>query len=247
MAGSNDNPSPVELKARIRLLLMGASPAVAAGSRSQPSTSGASVAMEEESPIYLSATVLDDLRDEEAATDAPPTDVGEKEIGQLLKEAQSRGQPAGHRAAADSEFSREGLAYVVGYLAHKLRDVDSSLGTVSSQCTPGRLGPDYAWLERLSHGGLYVPSPQWLQQVQDFDVVFCAMHGADIDRRPGVIKRLREDLEVKYPRIDPRVVRKYAVTRTHLRLRLLQRKLTEQRKETERNAKRRCMYARSAQ
>ena len=215
MGGANTNPTPVELKVRLRLLLLGASPAVAAGSRSQPSTSGAAVAMEEESPAYLSATVLADLGDGGGLGDTAEDDL--HEIGELLEESQSQRQPAGHSAAAGSEFSRAGLEYVAGFLAFKLHSVDSSLGARSSQCPSGEAGADCPWLERLNRGGLYRPSPQWLQQVEAFDVVFCAMHGSDIDRGPGVIRRLREDLERKYPRIDPRVVRKYAVTRTHLR------------------------------
>ena len=229
MGGTNTHPTAVEVKTRIRLLLMGASPAVAAGSRSQPSTSGASVAMEEESPAYLSAGALEDLRDEEVVEESPEHDM--TDITQLLEEAQARpGPPAGHsQTAAWSEFSREGLAYVAGYLAYKCRSIDCSLGTMSSQCTPGQAGPSCGWLERLSRGGLYVPSQQWLEQVVAFDVVFCTMHHPDIDREPGVIRRLQESLEAKFPRVDQRVVRKYAVTRSHLRMRHLQRELKERR------------------
>ena len=116
---------------------------------------------------------------------------------------------------------------------------------MSSRGPSGEAGPDCQWLERLSRGGLYLPSPQWLQQVEAFDVVFCAMHGNNIDRGPGVIRRIREDLDHKFPRIDSWVVRKYAVTRTHHRPRHLQHRLSEARRD-ERNAKRMRMYARAA-
>ena len=242
MGGTNINPTPAEFKTRVRLLLMGASQAVAAGSRSRPSTSGTSVAMEEDSPAYLSAEVLQDLADQEATTDAP--EEGLQDIGRLLEAAQAQQESTGHVQTTGSEFSREGLAYVAGYLAYKLRSVDSSLGTVSSQCPPGGAGPDCTWLGELSRGGLYMPSPKWLQQVQAFDVVFCVMHAGDIDRGPGVIRRLRESLEMKYPHVDPRVVKKFAVTRTHLRLKHIQRKLAASHKE-DRNAKRMRMYRRA--
>ena len=73
---------------------------------------------------------------------------------------QSQRQPAGHSAAAGSEFSRTGLEYVAGFLAIRLHAVDSSLGTMSSQCPPGGAGADCPWLERLNRGALYRPSLQ---------------------------------------------------------------------------------------
>ena len=83
--------------------------------------------------------------------------------------------------------------------------------------------------------------------MEAFEVLFCAMHGADIDRAPRVIGRLQGYLESKYTNLDVRVVLKYAVSRTHLRLRDLQRRLVESRGDAQsvRNPKRMRMLARS--
>ncbi|KAF0305880.1 Transposable element P transposase [Amphibalanus amphitrite] len=212
---------------------------------SRPSTSGASVAMEEDSPVYLSTRPLRELGDAEEPAEPPDADL--QDIGRLLEAAEAQqGGTLDSFETADSEFSREGLAYVAGYLAYKLRSVDSSLGTVSSQCTPGGAGPDCEWLFELSRGGLYLPSAEWLEQVKAFDVVFCAMHAKNIDRAPGVIRRLRAALELKYPNVDARVVKKYAVTRTHLRVKLIQRSNEAKKKakqpQAQRNAKRMRLY-----
>ena len=141
MGGTNINPTPPEIKTRVRLLLLGAAPAVAAGSRSRPSTSGASVAMEEDSPVYLSTRPLRELGDAEEPAESPDADL--QDIGRLLEAAEAQqGGTLDSSETADSEFSREGLAYVAGCLAYKLRSVDSSMGTVSSQCPASGAGPD---------------------------------------------------------------------------------------------------------
>ena len=153
MGGTNINPTPPEFKTRDRLILLGAAPAVAAGSRSWPSTSGASVAMED-SPVYLSTRPLRERGDAEEPAESPDADL--RDIGRLLEAAATRHSwTLDSSETADSEFSREGLAYVAGYLACKLRSVDSSLGAVSSQWPPGGVGSECEWLFELSRGGLY--------------------------------------------------------------------------------------------
>ena len=71
------------------------------------------------------------------------------------------------------------------------------------------------------------------------------MHAKNIDRGPG-IRRLRTALELKYPNVDARVVKKYAVTRTHIQVKLIQHSNEADKKaklpEAQRNAKRMRMY-----
>ncbi|KAF0297726.1 hypothetical protein FJT64_004843 [Amphibalanus amphitrite] len=245
MCGSNNNPTPVEMKIRIRLLMMGASPAVAAGTRHKPSATGASVTMEEDSPSYLSASALG--IDEEVTADDPDSDVSE--ICSLLDEAaraadrtaarsSSVAGPSASARPGDAvpadvrgrqlRYGREALVYVAGYLAHKCKDLDASLGKVIPPGSGGaELGfnrPELAWTLRVSRGGLTLPSECWQQQVEQFEVLFSLMHGdLDIDREPGVVRRLWEMLQDKYPHLDKRVLKKYAVTRTHMRIRDLER------------------------
>ncbi|KAF0291654.1 hypothetical protein FJT64_010236 [Amphibalanus amphitrite] len=46
------------------------------------------------------------------------------------------------------------------------------------------------------------------------------MHGGDVDRGPGVVRRLAEAAALKFPQLHPYVLRKYAMTRTQLRANL---------------------------
>lgn len=84
------------------------------------------------------------------------------------------------------------------------------------------------WLQRLNRGGLTIPSEKWLRQVGELEVLVCDMHGpSDIDRKPGFIRRLTSDVLVKFPDLHEKVARKYAVTRTHMRVKWLQRLYAE--------------------
>ena len=138
--------------------------------------------------------------------------------------------------------------YVAGYLAHKCRDLDTSLGGVAppDDAEPDPSRPELAWTLRLSHGGLTVPSAGWLQLVEQFEVQFCLMHGeSGIDHEPGVVRRLLESLRIKYPRLDQRILKKYAVTRTHMRIREIERH-RKGLKEPTRNTVRAGYYVKSA-
>ena len=224
MGGSNNHPTPVEMKIRIRLLLMGASPSVAAGCRAKPSTSGASVAMEEEAPSYLSAGAIG-ITDEQPPAAAQGADT--REIRRLLAKASedsaagtfrvSRGQ------AGNQEFSRAGLGYVAGYLARKCKAVAPNL-TDADEAGHGAVTPALEWTRRRSRGGLTLPSAEWLELVEAFEVQFCLLNGtSDIDRQPGLLRRLIDHLQTKYPSVPKKVLKKYATTRVHLRIRWLNR------------------------
>ena len=222
MGGSNNHPTPVEMKIRIRLLLMGASASVAAGCRAKPSTSGASVAMEEEVPAYLSAVAIG-ITDEQPPAAAQDT----REIRRLLAKASedsaagtfrvSRGQ------AGNQELTRAGLGYVAGYLARKCKAVAPNL-TDADEAGHGAVTPALEWTRRRSRGGLTLPSAEWLELVEAFEVQFCLLNGtSDIDRQPGLLRRLIEHLQTKYPSVPKKVLKKYVTTRVHLRIRWLNR------------------------
>ena len=60
MSGTtNTNPTPVDAKNRVQLLLMGVAPSVVAATHDRPQTSLASVLLEEPEPTYLRAAALD--------------------------------------------------------------------------------------------------------------------------------------------------------------------------------------------
>ena len=184
--------------------------------------------MEEDSPSYLSASALG-IRDDDDPTD-PDTDVSE--ICAMLDTLTSASGPSMSSKSVptgcttEQRYSKDALVYLAGYLACKCKDIDPGLGAVTppADAQRGTSRPEHAWTMRLNYGGLTLPSDGWLQLVEQFELQFCLMHGAsDIDRQPGVIRRLVEALRDKHPRVDQRIIKKYAVTRTHMRIREIER------------------------
>lgn len=148
----------------------------------------------------------------------------------------------------EQRYSKDALVYLAGYLACKCRDIDPDPGMVAppDDAQRGTSRPERAWTMRLNYGGLTIPSDGWLQLVEQFELQFCLMHGvSNIDRQPGVIRRLVETLRDKHPRVDQRIIKKYAVTRTHMRIREIERH-RKGLKESARSKKRASYYARSS-
>ncbi|XP_043199632.1 uncharacterized protein LOC122369179 [Amphibalanus amphitrite] len=116
----------------------------------------------------------------------------------------------------ESRLSRQALAYVAGYVAAKCATVDSTLGKITSDASEVPRDERYAWIDTISRGGLTVPSAWWLEQVEQLEELFTTKHGGDIDRGPGVVRQLAEAAARKFPQLHPRVLRRYAMTRTQL-------------------------------
>ena len=57
--------------------------------------------------------------------------------------------------------------------------------------------------------------------VEAFNDLFCNVMGRDVDREPGVFRRLMEMLMERKPGMDRRIARKLVSTRLHIRLRWL--------------------------
>lgn len=237
MSGPNDHPTAVDAKMRLRLLLMGAAPDVAAATHKNPGSGGTPVALEEEAPTYLSAQALD--LDQAAA----PGQNRLPKVGNLARRVAAAVTGTASSTEADApapgRLSLQGLAYVAGYLAFKCKAVDPSLGSPTCRAvSDGATGEGgnqnetaMDWIGCLSRGGLTVPTAEWLGQVMKYETVFADMHGEnDMDRQPGVVRRLVARLQAQWPSVDGRIVKKYAVTRTHLRLRWLQRVAAEERR-----------------
>ena len=246
MGAANTNPTPVEAKNRVRLLLMGAAPEVAAATHEKPQASGASVLLEEAQPTYLSARALDLEQEAPPVPEVPDADVTMVEnlvySGRPCPAPPTSSQPdadeddeddddqpaAAHTPPVAASLERQALTYVAGYVAAKCMVIDPSLGQITSAASTEPRDERHAWILALSRGGLVVPSSQWLREVEELeDDIFFAMHGKGIDRGTGVVRRLTQAALKKLPNRDPRVLKKYAMTRTQVRVRELQRAIGE--------------------
>ena len=116
------------------------------------------------------------------------------------------------------------MAYVAGYVARNA----TSLGKPSSQTEDEPI--EALWTRLRSIGGLTMPTAQFLQEFAAMNENFKdyhARHNDQLSREPGVIRRLVQALLKKHPRVPTKVVRRFARTRTFIRLRRTNRKRKE--------------------
>ena len=92
-------------------------------------------------------------------------------------------------------------------------------------------GPIPAWVGIQSRGGLCTPTPELMQLIQKFDLVFATIHGSGLNEDPGVIQRLFDNIQHMHPNVPPKLIRKYSNYRSHMRRRFLNDKLQNKKKE----------------
>ena len=81
------------------------------------------------------------------------------------------------------------------------------------------------WITDLSRGGLVVPSDFFMQKVYSMEKIFSSFHGDSISFKENIIGQLFQVFEANLPELSSEILRKYARTRTFIRLRFLNLKL----------------------
>ena len=118
----------------------------------------------------------------------------------------------------------EGMSYVAGFIAAKFRSEFPELGQKTSEANPF-LPTNYPWLSALSRGGLTQPSPEFFDQVKQFENVFLSFHGSNISKEINVIKNFQSLFMQRFPNLNPKVALKYSRTRTFIRMKFLNHQL----------------------
>ena len=77
------------------------------------------------------------------------------------------------------------------------------------------------WITQLSRGGLVKPSEDFLKTVQAFEKHFEKFHSDKINTTKGVISELVENLQRQHPTVPIQLIKKFARTRTFIRLKHL--------------------------
>jgi len=70
-----------------------------------------------------------------------------------------------------------------------------------------------------------VPSEEFMAKIYAMEKVFYAMHGSEISSEKFIIKKLSRILVQQFPSVPEVVVKKYAKTRTFIRIKYLNCKL----------------------
>ncbi len=131
-------------------------------------------------------------------------------------------------------WAKEALSYIAGYIAFKLKNEHPELGTKTTEnevwsdhdyCL--KLDNSFFWISTLSQGGLMKPSQEFLSLVQSFEKDFESFHCGKLAQRKKVIASFIQLLHQKYPETPLPIIKKFARTRSFIRMKELNKKLTE--------------------
>ena len=210
LGGTNTHPTSVDFINRTKSLIVGRS--------SDLAVETASVRMEDdcntnESPEFISQFVTRSIT-------TVPENQGDLEDVDLLSEK----IPA-HSVTASSKFpsfdcEAEGLKYVGGYIASKFLEKFPELGqkTAENSVFAKSFAP---WIAALSRGSLVVPSENFMSQIYEMEKIFQKIHRDSISNETGIIKKFHQILVSTFPSLPSEVLKKFARTRTFIRIRFL--------------------------
>jgi len=119
-----------------------------------------------------------------------------------------------------SQCENEGIKYVAGYVAHFFLKDHPELGQRSAEI-PVLKKNTAPWISVLSRGGLVVPSENFMSQIYEMEKVFRLIHKDSISLQPKVISNFHKILVKKFPSLPRNLLKKYARTRTFIRIRFL--------------------------
>lgn len=205
-----DNPSPVDVKYRIRLLLLGANV------NDIPLSSSSPVAPAEDGEFVTTTLCHSFLPDMSTALAMVE---GDEEISDIVL---NEPQPVENSFTGLTDCSVAGFRYIAGYVAYRGRQYDRSLATPTAQAMTSSPDMSMDWIKALSRGGLLVPSPEWLETMSHFEIYFVQVHGQNnLSREPGIIQNMCASLVRKFPEVHSEIIKIYVRTRTFIRLRWL--------------------------
>ena len=124
--------------------------------------------------------------------------------------------------ASRAECSEQGLIYVGGFLCHKLAKLHPWMG---SRTCDLQYSESNKWMEMLSRGGLYIPSDELKQYLEQFEYDFALYHNPSISLQENSIMIFANILKLKHPTLPMDMLRLYSKTRFFIRLKFLNNEL----------------------
>lgn len=201
-----DHPLPVEFKSRLRLLLM------SRNIKDITFNSTCPVIIDNSEDSYLTSHLFMGLIPD--MKEALEMIEGNLEVNDVTLDISSSSP-----IIRTSECSEQSLRYLAGYIAHRCRSIDSSLGHSNEELKVSSLESDNGWVEKLSRGGLIVPTDNWLNTIKELEVMFALFHGDSVSKERNVVQGLCRILSDKYPSLSPEIIKLYVRSRMFIRIR----------------------------
>lgn len=125
------------------------------------------------------------------------------------------------------QISNDGLIYIAGYVAHRFRDQYPDLGEPTKNRFPEN-NPEIDWLQTISRGNLLYPKDELIKLTLFMEDIFNKFHRDGLSDEKFIYTKLTDQAITQFPNcsIPYEVVLCLARTRTNIRLRHLNRKIS---------------------
>ena len=129
----------------------------------------------------------------------------------------------GDQGCLDSErkwSEDEGIFWIAGFCAAKMKNIDSSLGCYRHQTPPVSERAKSYFTDSMNRGGLSYPTVAWLQEVRESYDLFCRHHPQQgLRTGKSVVSNFISRLCHLFPHRDPNVLGLLSRTLTRIRIR----------------------------
>lgn len=236
--GGNDHPSPLECLRRLRVIILGKSiQTVSSGQSTKENSDG------EEFAVFDVLRPLKSLPFELGKQ--IPTEIDSMQENEELESVEETIQ----ENVSTFETDGDGLEYVAGAVARKFKEKHPYVGNFSYKTHDEYvhlgnfhlLDHDYAYpnsyIDHLSHGGLFKPSKEWLEEARKIDNFFKHYHKDNISKEKCVVSNVSRKIKQKYPDIPKDLIEYFVRLRTYIRINTLNRNL-KQKKQLKQSVKR---------
>ncbi|KAL3277223.1 hypothetical protein HHI36_012573 [Cryptolaemus montrouzieri] len=135
------------------------------------------------------------------------------------------------------KINDEALKYIAGYEAYKFKNEYRSLRDKCSLPVDNVVAP-HDWIEFFSREGLLTPSGELLEAARILDAEIYTMHGTTLSKEKHIFRKLAEKTMLKLSSSVPyEVVLCLSRTRTYIRLRDMNKKISFQNFQAKMNKK----------
>ncbi len=117
---------------------------------------------------------------------------------------------------------REGLFWIAGFCAAKMRNLDSSLGSYKHEVPKVSEKATSFFTDSMNRGGLSYPTVQWLKEVHEAYNLFCEFHPEDsLKSCSGIVRQYSSHLHNMLPHRDLKIIQLLSRTFTRIRIRFI--------------------------
>lgn len=140
-------------------------------------------------------------------------------------------------------FKEQGLKYIAGYVAYRFRNKFQSLGNKTRELDPP---PNVDFINIISKGGLMYPSEELFQAARYMETEFIKYHGLNyLQKKKGIFTHVAKQVQLHNNNNIPfEVLHCLVRTRTYIRLRLINKKISDDNKRRKEDRKRKHIYNR---